>query len=167
MTLFTPPKATELTELFQQVRTTNYYSILLDDSNSAFGTGIKTGYHVPRDAVPDNPALNLLMWKQQDFPESSVSVYYLTPSDKTDEQAMEESLLHYETLVGQRPEVQQFNPWLDYFPHVSTDSLQSGFYHKLDSFQGHYGQYYTGGFLNYETVQDSMEHARYIIDTEF
>jgi hypothetical protein len=169
MKMFIPPNSEKLTQLFEQVKTDSYYSLLFEDSDSAFDNRRVTKYHVPLPAIPDDPARNLLIWKPQDFPASSVVAYYSTPSEKTDEQARDEAVAHYSALTERSAEdrVQDFNPWLDYFPRVDSESLSGGFYKELDSFQGHYSQYYTGGLMNFDMVANSMEHARYLIDAEF
>ena len=56
---------------------------------------------------------------------------------------------------------------IDCARHPSLEALQSGFFENFDSFQGHHGQYYTGGLFNFDMVQDAMEHARHIIETNF
>ena len=167
MTVFTPPEATGLSDLFAQVKTNNYYTLLLDDSEGKFATERSLSYHVPVPEVPDNPSRNLLYFKQQDFLGSSVVVYYLSPSEKTDAQVISESLDNYSRLIGSKVDegkVQAFFRWV-YFPHVSTKSLRNGFYHKLDAFQGRYNQYYVGALFNFEMVQDAMDHAKYIVET--
>ena len=169
MTLFTPPDATGLSVLFAQVKTNNFYTLLVDDSEGKFGAGRSAKYHVPVPEIPDNPARNLLYFKQQDFPGSSVTIYYLTPSEKTDAQVIAESLENYSRLIGStvdESKVQAFFRWI-YFPHVSTQSLNDGFHHKLDAFQGQYNQYYVGALFNWEMVQDAMDHARFIVETRF
>ena len=172
MKIFTPPdSALALTALTIQVKTSNYYTLLLADPNSNFGDKVTAFYHVPLSSVPDNPAVNLLYIKQFSTPTSSVTAYYLTPSLKTADQARTESLASYSkfvhrTDVNASSIVQDFNQWA-YFPHVSKESLDAGFYLAFEALQGVSRQYYTGGLFNFETVQNSMEHARYIIGTYF
>ena len=157
MEVFTPAADDGgLSDLVGQVKIMNYFSILSDDSQSYLSKEPVTIFHVPEPAVPDNPAVNLFYFKQQFFPGSSVSAYYLSPSEKSDSQALSESLASYSKLIGRPVDesfVQDFNRWV-YFPHVNTESLNNGFYHKFDDYQGRFNQYYTGGLFTFEMVQE-------------
>jgi oxygen-dependent protoporphyrinogen oxidase len=55
----------------------------------------------------------------------------------------------------------------DYFPHVSTSALQSGFYYQIDAMQGAHGTYYVGGTLSFETVEHSARYAKTLVETHF
>jgi len=59
-----------------------------------------------------------------------------------------------------------YKKW-DYFPHVGINSLQSGFYDNVEQVQGKQGIYYTGGFLSFELVHNSMKATEDIIDRHF
>jgi NAD(P)-binding Rossmann-like domain len=168
---FLPPDSSELEDLVEQVQTSNCYTILFDDTEGYFGDGSMMTFVLPQTDVPTNPGVNLFYFKEQDFKGSSVAAVYLAPlgSTITDEQVLEESLASYSSAIGRPVDgsiVQDLNKWI-YFPHASTESLQDGFYEKFQSLQGYHNQYYTGGLFNFESVQDSMEHAEYIIKTFF
>jgi len=172
MVQFTPRKhADELTSLFKEIKTVNYRTTLFNDNTGDFASGAKVAYRFPNiTGLPDNPAKNLLYSKLQPFLESMVVGYYLSPSEKSDEEALEESLESYGTKIGKEVTseiVEDFNSWVDYFPHVSQTSLDAKFYNRFDSFQGHANQYYVGGLFNFEMVQDSMEHAKSILERFF
>lgn len=170
MSTFIPAsdEALGLSELFEQVETSkHYFTLLLDDSESYFADRSFLAYSVPETAVPDNPARCLLFFKQQDFPGSSIVAYYFSPSEKTDEQAVDEALASYSALIGRTVDasiVQDFNRWEDYFPHVSTGSLNAGFYENVDALQGKFNQYYVGALFSFDMVQESMDHAKYIVE---
>jgi hypothetical protein len=53
----------------------------------------------------------------------------------------------------------------DYFPHVTTKSLQDGFYKKFNSIQGKGKVYYATPLLSFECVEHSIRSGEYIIDT--
>ena len=78
MELFTPPtNQTILQSLFEEVRTTPYYSILYKDENGDFASGASVSYRIPDPShIPDHPAENLLYIKQQPNTPSSVVAYY-------------------------------------------------------------------------------------------
>ena len=97
MTVFTPPDATGLSDLFPHVKMKGYWTLLLDDSEGKFATERTLRYHIPLPEIPDNPARNLLY---ANFLGSSVVVYYQTPSPKTDAQAVSKSLENCSMLIG-------------------------------------------------------------------
>ncbi|KXN75008.1 FAD/NAD(P)-binding domain-containing protein, partial [Conidiobolus coronatus NRRL 28638] len=53
----------------------------------------------------------------------------------------------------------------DYFPHVTTKSLQDGFYRKFNSIQGKGKIYYATPLLSFECVEHSIRSAEHIVDT--
>jgi len=172
MPVFIPPdnEGATLSNLLNQVESTNYFTLLLEDAESHFADKMTDKWHVPAPSVPDNPAVPLFISKQHDIPGSSVVAYYLSPSEKTDKEATEETLATYSALIGQVVNssiVQDFNRWEGYFPHVSTESMNSGFYRDFDGLQGKFHQYYAGGLFAVDTVQESMEHAKYIVERFF
>ena len=122
------------------------------------------------EGLPDEPAENLLYSKQQPFLQSMVLVYYLSQTVKSDEEALDESMQAYGTTIGKTvtyDRVEDFYSWEDYFPHVAEMSLDNKFYQRFDQFQGHAYQYYVAGLFSFEMVQDSMEHAKSVMDRLF
>ena len=55
----------------------------------------------------------------------------------------------------------------EYFPHVTTESLNDGFYDKLDKLQGVNGIYYVGGLLNFEDVENVACFSEYLVNRFF
>ncbi|KXN68128.1 FAD/NAD(P)-binding domain-containing protein, partial [Conidiobolus coronatus NRRL 28638] len=53
----------------------------------------------------------------------------------------------------------------DYFPHVTTKSLQDGFYKKFHTIQGKSNIYYATPLLGLEVVEHSIRSGEYIADT--
>jgi len=83
---------------------------------------------------------------------------------------LDEALASYSVLIGQPVDasmVQDFNRWEDYYPHVSTQSMNADFYLKVDAFQGEFRQYYVGGLFTFDMVQEAMDHAKYIVKRFF
>jgi len=54
-----------------------------------------------------------------------------------------------------------------YMPHVSTETMQEGFYASLDALQGTNGMYFIGGLLDFELVDSAMNSAKVIVDRFF
>jgi len=170
---FIPPtNKAVLTGLFDEVKTFSYYSILFKDTNGDFATGQKASYRVPEPTspgLPDDPAENLLYFKQQPFLQSSVTAYYMSPTEKTEEEVMDEIFLGYGAKIQQTVTedlVEDFNHW-NYFPHVSQDSLENDFYKRFHEVQGYAHQYYVGGLFNFEMVQTNMDHSKTIMEEFF
>ena len=54
-----------------------------------------------------------------------------------------------------------------YFPHVSVDSMQKGFYKGLEAQQSQLNTYYVGGLLGFELVETIAEYSRHLVNTHF
>lgn len=164
--VFAPPEASQaLLSLSSQVTTSNYYVALIKNPDNFFE---QTIYFTPvRDEVQDNPAQIILLFKMYKENESLVNAFYLSPSSKTDEEAKQEIIMSYSKLTSKQidqSDIVVYQPWLNYFPIAPTDALRDGFFQKFDDLEGVSRQYYTGGLFNFETVQNSMEHAHFIIE---
>jgi hypothetical protein len=57
--------------------------------------------------------------------------------------------------------------WDNYFPHVSVQSMQSGFYDQMEALQGQNNTYYVGGTLSFETVEHSARYAQTLVQAHF
>jgi hypothetical protein len=63
-------------------------------------------------------------------------------------------------------EVQNWTHW-SYFPSVSPEDIQNGFYEDLEGIQGYRNTYYTGGLLNFELVEGAMRYSKELVETHF
>jgi hypothetical protein len=52
-----------------------------------------------------------------------------------------------------------------YFPHVSSDDMQAGFYEQLEELQGKWHTYLVGEALAFTLVELSADHARHVVRT--
>lgn len=55
----------------------------------------------------------------------------------------------------------------DFFPHVSSESVESGFYERLEARQGRRRTWYAGSALSYELVECVIAHARELVARHF
>jgi hypothetical protein len=55
----------------------------------------------------------------------------------------------------------------DYFPHVTTEALQNGFYNRVELMQGANNTFYVGGTLSFETVEHSARYAKGLVEKYF
>jgi len=165
--IFSPPEAAQtLQSLASQIHTGNFYAVLLDDTEQFFKE--LGGYFAPfQDRVPDNPAIILAYAKMFETAGTPVMGYYLSPSLKTEDDAKTEILKSYSTLVGKPVDesvILAFEPWVNYFPHPTEQALRDGFYQNFDELQGVSRQFYAGGLFSFDTIQQTMAHARYIVE---
>lgn len=54
-----------------------------------------------------------------------------------------------------------------YFPHVSPETMQSGYFDQLESLQGTNNTYYIGELLNFSTVGLTSEYANALVERFF
>jgi hypothetical protein len=57
--------------------------------------------------------------------------------------------------------------WPDYFPHVSPESLDLGFYDLIEARQGRHRTYLVGSSFTFESVEHAARHARAVIEKHF
>jgi protoporphyrinogen oxidase len=71
-------------------------------------------------------------------------------------------------IHAENPAVHSFtvDDWA-YFPHVSVDAVDNGFYTELEDLQGKDRTFYCGGLLAFELVETIAEHAHYLVQTHF
>lgn len=105
------------------------------------------------------------------YPENDfISVY--TRGDRegkiTREHVMKENSLFLDEIHAKNPQEHDFScdDWA-YFPHVSADEMDKGFYHHLEALQGEDRTFYCGGLLGFELVECIAEHAHYLVQTHF
>ncbi|MCK9360714.1 FAD-dependent oxidoreductase [Patescibacteria group bacterium] len=54
-----------------------------------------------------------------------------------------------------------------YFPHVSPDDMQDGYFDKLEAMQGENHTYYAGELLNFSTVAHTASYAKKLVERFF
>src|SRR5919202_3008211 len=59
-----------------------------------------------------------------------------------------------------------FDMW-PYFPHVSSEDMQDGFYDRLEELQGKQNTYYVGGLMNFELVETIVEYSKALVEKNF
>ena len=69
-------------------------------------------------------------------------------------------------VMTQTLTILSYNKW-PYFPHVKPETMQNGFYSKVDDVQGNQNIHFIGGWGNFELVDNAMKNAAYIVDKHF
>ncbi|MCG6136918.1 MAG: hypothetical protein MET45_20155 [Nostoc sp. LLA-1] len=59
-----------------------------------------------------------------------------------------------------------YDQW-PYFPHVSSEAMQAGFYDRLEALQGQRQTFYVGGLLNFELVETIVEYSQHLVKKNF
>ncbi|MEH2195503.1 MAG: FAD-dependent oxidoreductase [Nostoc sp.] len=59
-----------------------------------------------------------------------------------------------------------YDKW-PYFPHVTSEAMQAGFYDRLEAMQGQRKTFYVGGLLNFELVETIVEYAKSLVEKNF
>ncbi|WP_414566077.1 MULTISPECIES: FAD-dependent oxidoreductase [unclassified Anabaena] len=59
-----------------------------------------------------------------------------------------------------------YDQW-PYFPHVSSEVMQAGFYDRLEALQGQRQTFYVGGLLNFELVETIVEYSQHLVKKNF
>lgn len=59
-----------------------------------------------------------------------------------------------------------YDKW-PYFPHVTSEVMQAGFYDRLEALQGQRKTFYVGGLLNFELVETIVEYSKSLVEKNF
>ncbi|MGV0108066.1 FAD-dependent oxidoreductase [Nostoc sp. DSM 114160] len=59
-----------------------------------------------------------------------------------------------------------YDKW-PYFPHVTSEVMQAGFYDRLEAMQGQRKTFYVGGLLNFELVETIVEYSKSLVEKNF
>jgi hypothetical protein len=94
------------------------------------------------------------------------SGYQIAPLGTGRDELIEILKKDVERLGGKFHEVIRQKHWR-YFPRVNTDDLSAGFYQKLDTLQGQRGTYYVGSVLNFETLENTVEFSKKLVEKYF
>jgi hypothetical protein len=148
-------------DLFGQIRYYNYSVVVFRSEN------------LPLDKTYYFPA-NVTIHKDGDVvaltsPYEDLNVYIAYQQrnyQQTDDQVNSKLVETVRSMGGEVKEIILRKNW-SYFPHVSTESLANGFYEKLEGLQGKMSTYYTGGVLNFETVEDTVRYSYSLVDKFF
>lgn len=85
----------------------------------------------------------------------------------TSDSAMTENLREdIAAMGGSVDEIVARRVWA-HFPHVKTKDLDAGFYPRLEALQGSLGTYYTGGIMNFDSVEHTARFTQKLIKRKF
>ncbi len=93
-------------------------------------------------------------------------IYQMLPECMTLDQALEVAHRDIKLLNGSITQVLAQREWR-YFPHVSREDLERGFYQDLEDLQGRLHTYYAGSLLSFETVEHNAAYAEALVGRFF
>ncbi len=127
-------------ELFKQVRTLTYYTVVLE----AVGL-VRDGLFLIHESVP-----GMISAMAHLNPDSNVYVVYgYGKTDQTEAEFVESAVADVTRAGARNIHVLHSQQWT-YFPHVSSDDFASGFYERLDALQGQNRTWFGGSLPAFE-----------------
>lgn len=57
--------------------------------------------------------------------------------------------------------------WKAYFPHVSIEDVQDGFYDELETLQGMNNIYFSGSSMTFEMMETTVAYSQYLVNKYF
>jgi len=124
----------------------------------------QTGY-LPAHFDPEKKGQPLFWYKR--FTESEVYTFYVLGDWKTPDSQIQKNISAVVKKFG--GEIEKFltiTKW-KYFPHISKDDMENGFYQKLEKLQGKNNTYYIGELSAFATLELTAAYARHLIEKYF
>ncbi len=138
--------------LFSRIQYVDYVTIACHVTGIADGDG-----YVPSNYLPSRPGTPLF-WHHR-HPDADVYTFYaLADGTQSDDDLVRGIGDLVKQMNGALGAVHGVTHW-KYFPHVSTETMRSGFFDRVDALQGSRQTYYVGESLNFSTVGFASEHA--------
>ncbi len=149
--------------LFGKIRTTRYCTTLGQVTGMPAQIFNATDDDPKEDYLPGHPWEMLRAW-----PDNNHAAFY---SMLDDDNAGAEAINHIKTdlakLFGASlDKVVEQREWA-YFPHVSRDDMEAGYFDQLENLQGQSHCYYSGSLLAFETVENVVAYSRALVDQHF
>jgi hypothetical protein len=163
----------------------NHFLDLSEEEKALFDKIVLNPYcltsYVIEDLTLPNRVINVVPLDQmanpwfiaQQFEDNQLIAFY-SRTDIVEETKVKEKVLAgiqaaVEKLGGriENPEdYYTFDLW-PYFPHVSSQDMQEGFYDRLEELQGKQNTYYVGGLMNFELVETIVEYSKALVEKNF
>lgn len=152
--------ATE-SELFKALRYHHYVVSLFDVSGMP--NEIAGAINVEQ---PGHPKEIMCPW-----PNGEIAVSYTVMRQKESEEevkaaaekTIERLYRHYPVDLKTCRHMQHWH----YFPHVTQQALQTGYYNRFEALQGTRRTYYTGSFMTFETVEHVVNYSWHLVGRHF
>jgi protoporphyrinogen oxidase len=147
-------------ELFSKIKYNDYqtYACIIE------GFPNQTGF-IPDHFCATKKGQPVFWYKR--YPDTDFYTFYVLGDWQLTEKEITENIescIH--KLGGSLQQIHSVTRW-KYFPHVTTEDLQNGFYEKLESVQGEKHTYYLGELLNFSMVESTAAYAKNLVERCF
>jgi len=160
-------------ELFQKIELNPYSLTTYQIPNFSMDTPVT-------NVIPMNPEGNPWFISQQFLDNDLVAFYTRLPweedlidwknhaarSDRRSEVIKGIQATMQNIGVELNDQFYSYDEW-PYFPHVTSEVMQSGFYDRLEALQGQRKTFYVGGLLNFELVETIVEYSKALVEKNF
>ena len=149
--------------LFGAIRTTRYCTTLAEVEGMPAAIFNATDDDPKEDYLPGHPWEMMRAW-----PDNPHATFYCMLDDQNDMAAAVEHIRQdISKLFNARLlNVVEQHEWA-YFPHVSRESLQNGYFDQLETLQGKNHTHYCGALLAFETVENVVAYSHTLINRHF
>lgn len=147
--------------LFSRIQNYTYYSTLFTAAGLPNNSALFLAGHCHRTAINHVVAL------ANARADSSVWIAYQLAETKADDAAIFQKLKDDVRDVGGTVMSLIVQKRWNYFPHVTSDDIRSGFYARLEGMQGLQGTFYVGSALSMETAEHVAEYSQSLVRANF
>ncbi len=107
-----------------------------------------------------------LFWHHQHEDSDFYAFYVMGDFKMSDEEVLQRIRHLVQKMGGSVVSPHSVTHW-KYFPHVSCEEMQNGYFDKLEALQGEHHTYFAGELLNFSTVEHTADYARKLVETHF
>lgn len=149
-------------DLLSKIEYHDYYCLAFAVDNLP---NINKAYIVGDNQLKENQPSLLCWWRR--WIDSNICTFYTIANPKDSAEKVESKIkADIEKLGGKIIEKYYIKKW-KYFPHVSPEVMQDGFYEKLEKCQGKNNTYITGEIMNFSLVESVIEYSKFLIEKYF
>jgi hypothetical protein len=142
--------------LFSAIRTYDYHVLLCRISGLPEDSGVLPANFLERKFG------HALLWARRGGDDPLCTVYALGDGTMTEEEIERTCAADFRRLGAELEEVVLTRRWR-YFPHVTAEAMQAGFYDELEALQGTRHTYYAGEIMSFSTVEQCARYSRDLV----
>lgn len=147
-------------DLFSKIKYLDYRTYLCKLDNFVPRTGF-----IPAHFSPDKKGHPLFWYKR--YEDTNIyTLYVLSDFSVSDDIIHQNILATIEKLGGTLGSIEKSVKW-KYFPHVDTNTMQNGYYPKLEALQGTQNTYYAGELFNFSMVELTAAYTKNLVERFF
>lgn len=146
--------------LFTNIRYIDYrtYACRLNNFPAASG-------YVPGNYTPERKG-HPVFWYQR-YEETNVYTFYCIADDTFSDEHAIRNIEQLVNAMGGTVEGTEIQMHWKYFPHVTPQQIQDGYFDRLEEQQGRRNTYYAGEFMNFSTVGLTAQYAHNLVQRFF